>query len=96
MDIRVLDDYEIRGGELQWTVWQFKTVGEGDKEREDWVSTGNYFASLGHALDFIFERVPRERKADRVVLRTAMDELQEMKSDIQRAARRFEKGLGGD
>ena len=95
MDVRVTDRYELRGDVLQWQVFVLKEVTnkETGETREDWVGTGHWYADIEHALLYILERYPRAKSAEATQLNAALEDLHELKDDIRRSARRFEKGL---
>ena len=65
MIFNIEDRFEIRpyNNGLCWEIYEYKTVKprkEGEAEREEWVHTGKYPSTLGHALNIILEDLLRE------------------------------------
>ena len=96
MNIRVLDDYEVRYMDpSNLRVWQYKALDRGKRKGEmDWVALDSYHQSLASAVEWIAKHASRCRyggvEAD---LAGAVDLLRDIEKDIAKHARAFEKAF---
>ena len=94
MVIKITDDFELHGDELQWQIYQRREVnGKDGESRLDWVALPSYHGRIEYALLDIQDRLLRTQKGERATISAALEELRELQDDIRKTARRFEKGL---
>ena len=96
MDVKVLDDYEVRAVDsLNWQVYQHKEVKGRDGARVEWVALPAFFRDLESAIDWIAKRVPKADRKGRSDLDGFLAEYRAVCGEIARHARRFEKVVRG-
>ena len=97
MDIRLLDNYELRRvDDRNWQLYKLKELESGKRKGEvDWVPLGIYPQTIEGSIQWIFENAPKadweNAKCD---LEGAIGELREIERDMAAHAREFGKAAG--
>lgn len=96
MNIRVLDDYEIRGRDsANLQVWQYKAIESGDRKGEmDWVALNSYHQTVEGAVEWIYKHAQRcLYRGVEADLEGAIGLLRGIEKDVGRHARAFGKAV---
>ena len=96
LNIRVLEDYELRGmDELNLRVWRFKVIENGKRKGEtDWMPLESYHSSIESGVKWIAAHAERTlSKTETMTLKDAIAALERIDESIARHARKFGKAL---
>ena len=94
MNIRVLDDYEVRQMDsMNLRVWQYKELERGERKGElDWVGLDSYHSTVAEAVEWIFKHAQRRYYGGvETDLEGAIELLRGIEKDVGKHARAFKK-----
>ena len=94
-EIDICDGFQLRAVDnLNWQVFEFREVNKRDGSAvKEWVPLPSYHGKLDSAVLWIFNYLPKSRKADRKNLKELIEELNKVAANVGKHATKFQKAM---